>query len=114
MVILEGVDTLEIPAQGQHNPRKVAPMSCADISFLQSCFQHIHVFTGPLRLFNHVQGSMDNKLVHMFRFISEAREAIATRLRGAELMFVQWIVSCANDGEVVRHDFDWSSRFKAW
>lgn len=46
---------------------------------------------------------MNDELVHGPLFLAEAGDSITTLLRGPEFGFVEWVVFCADYGEVETH-----------
>lgn len=56
---------------------------------------------------------MDDELVHVAGLVAEARQAVASLLRGAEFILEERVVLGADDGEVVGHFAvaDWGCRF---
>lgn len=57
----------------------------------------------PLRLFNNIQTSMNNKLIHVLRGIgeSEACYSITASFGGAECQAEEWDIRGGEDREVV-------------
>ena len=65
--------------------------------------QDEHSTRSPLHLLHDIQTAVYDELVHVSSFVTEARDAIASLFRGAELILEDWVVFRANDGKIVGH-----------
>jgi len=91
VVILESVDLSEIAGKAvSQELRKMDEYG-------------LQVLIGPLYLLNRVQRSMHNELIHVLRLISETSDTASADLGSPEVQLEEWVIPCADDGEVVGH-----------
>lgn len=95
MVVLEPVDILEVPWTVNFLIFEVY-VSLANAETL-----NLQAIVAPLDLFDDIETTVDDKLIHVPCFFSEARDAIATSLGSAKFVLEQGIIPCADDSEVI-------------
>lgn len=97
MVVLERVDFLQVAAG------KVQSASQVPWTSTHRTEPSIQLFGAPLCLFDEINCSMHNELVHMLRFFSKACDAIAAYLGRPKVQLEERIVARADDAEIVGH-----------
>lgn len=103
MVVLEPIDILEVPWTVNFLVFKVYVV-LANIKQLRRMNEetlNLQAIVAPLDLFDDIETTVDNKLIHMPCFFSEARDAIATSLGSAKFVLEQGIIPRADDSEVI-------------
>ena len=99
VVILEGVDFLEVSINGV----SLVTSSDAAEEKRQDGPVGLQFSARPLYFLYHIKSRVNDELVHLPSFVSKARVAISASFRRPKFDLKERIIPCADDGEVVRH-----------
>ena len=65
--------------------------------------ERLHLVVGPLQLIHEIQATVHDEGIHVACLLGETGNAISSLLGGAKFKLEEWLVSGADNAEIVGH-----------